>query len=592
MMTGQASVPWLGRRIVRLMLVVASVAVVHGYSVTAGLWLDDHLHFQQLREAQWSYQDLVNASTLDPTSTDRIRFWGTADQSLRFYRPVAFAVMKAEYTLVGWRPGPMHVLSLAWNVAVAMLVGTLATRLLGSARAGTSAAVLFGIFPNNVATVYWIACQTELLVTLFGLLAVLSYGRWSGWFRGAEADVGSKALLVGAMVAYAAAMGCRENGVTLAGVLVAGDLLSGRRWRERIWAWGALAGLAGIYLVLRAAAMGGMALPRPPYVMPLSDPQFTTFVFHKFLYYLAGLFVSLPVLPSGADQGAGNLVLAIGAAVTAVVTIVAVWTSRRIVLLGLIWPVLVLLPLLPVFPSPHHLYLPAVGSTILWTAALAGAWRWIARRREGLQGRSFLPAAMMTLLLVPVAAVSFVSGWVFVFSTAAEDEIVAEVLQHGESLRSGDELFFINLPIGASWVTPAIENGSGGRLRDLKGALLTVADEPQIMTRPSRVIVVDRHTLRLRMDPPGWLEGNIGEIFSQVCEVAWPPTAGQRVAGPIFDVVVEEVDPATRSATGLRFEFKEPIDKPGRHFYFGSPYQMAYPLHFDWSVPGVVTGPK
>jgi len=30
-----------------------------------------------------------------PTSTNRVRFWGTADQSLRFLRPVAFAVMKA-----------------------------------------------------------------------------------------------------------------------------------------------------------------------------------------------------------------------------------------------------------------------------------------------------------------------------------------------------------------------------------------------------------------------------------------------------------------------------------------------------------------
>lgn len=615
----RAPVPWLAQPIVRLLLVVATVAVAHGYSVTSGLWLDDHLHFQQLRQARWNYQDLVDASRLDPPATDRVRFWGTAGQSLRFYRPVAFAVMKAEYTLVGWRPGPMHVLNLAWNVAVAMLVGALATRLLGSALAGTTAAVLFGIFPNNVATVSWIACQTELLVAFFGLLAVLSYGRWSGWFgngkrleaeagaegaagvdrpmpgcggRGAIAAQGPMVLLVFAMLAYAAAMGCRENGLTLAGVMVAGDVLSGRRWRERIWAWAALAVLAGVYLVLRTSAMEGMALPRPPYVMPLSDPGFASFVIHKFLYYLAGLFISLPVVPSGTAHVVGSTVLAIGAATTVAVTATAVRTSRRIVLLGLVWPLLVLLPLLPVFPSPHHLYLPAVGSTILWTAALAGAWRWMARRWPGLQSMPAVPAALTAALLVPVAVVSFGSAWVFVFSTAAEDEIVAEVLAHDESLRSGDELFFINLPISALWVTPAIENGSGGRLHDLKGAVLTVADEPQIMTRPSRVTAVDRHTLRLEMDPPGWLDGQLGQVWVQVCEVPWPPTPGQRIPGPVFDIVLERIDPGTQSVTSLRIEFKEPIDKPGRHFYFGSPYQMAYPLRFDWSVPGAVVGPR
>lgn len=58
----------------------------------------------------------------------------------------------------------------------------------------------------------------------------------------------------------------------------------------------------------------------------------------------------------------------------------------------------------------------------------------------------------------------------------------------------------------------------------------------------------------------------------------------------MFDVTIETVDGRTGGITSLKFTFHEPIDKPGRHFYFGSAYQVAYPLRFRWTPVPAVTG--
>ena len=154
----------------------------YGFGVSSGLWLDDHLHFQQLQKAGWSFRDLLDASRLD-AGVKRVSFWGSAEHHLRFFRPVAFGLMKAEYSLVGWRPGGMHVFNLLWHVAVAYMVGALVAGVLRDQVGGTLAALLFAAFPDHVLSVYWISCQPELMVTFFFLAATLAYGRWAGWFE-------------------------------------------------------------------------------------------------------------------------------------------------------------------------------------------------------------------------------------------------------------------------------------------------------------------------------------------------------------------------------------------------------------------------
>ena len=265
---------------------------------------------------------------------------------------------------------------------------------------------------------------------------------------------------------------------------------------------------------------------------------------------------------------------------------------RWMLLLGLVWVILVFGPVLPVEPSPHHLYLPGVGSTLLLTAVLLGLWRTVKKHWPRLQRSEPWASGIVGGLLLTTSMLACLAfGWLYVFGTASEDQLVSDVLQRGDSLASGDELFFINQPMVAGWPSPAIETASAGRLHDLKAYTLTLADELILMTRPSDVTAPDRYTLQLQAPSPGWMDGATGKVFAELSGTQWPFRLGQVVTGPVFDVTIEQVDARSGGITSLKITFHEPIDKPGRHFYFGSPYQVAYPLHFRWDRTGGVTGP-
>ncbi len=590
------------RPLVRLGLLIAVVAATHGFSVTSGLWLDDHLHFQQLQKASWNFRDLVDASTLDAGVT-RVRFWGSLKHELRFFRPVAFGLMKAEYTLVGWHPGPMHVFSLLWHVAVAFMVGSLVAGLLRDRSAGTVASLLFAAFPDHVVTVYWIACQTELMVTFFVLAATLCYARWAGWFVPAEAPSNerrSMGWLILSLLAFTLAMGCRENALVLPGILVTADLLVGgwRTVRRRIPVYLVLAGMVGLYFLVRRMALSGMALPHRPYLVYPNDPEFVEFASRKVLYYLGGLFLYLPILPGAATTyfAEKTYLLQIGAAFSVVVVLAGLLLWRRwVLLLGLVWVILVMLPTLPVEPSPHHLYLPGVGSALLLSAMLLGLWRRIKGRWGGLQrSEPWASGLVGGAGLILVITGCFMFGWLYVFGTACEKQLVADVLQKGDPLENGDELFFINQPMVAGWPSAAVESGSqsaGRPLQGLKSYTLTLSDEVILMTRPSQVTAPDCFTLRLQAESPGWMNGVSGKVFAELCGTKWPFQTGQVVPGPVFNVTIQQIDAVSGGITDLIFRFHEPIDKPRRHFYFGSPYQVAYPLHFAWDRTAAATGP-
>jgi len=253
--------------------------------------------------------------------------------------------------------------------------------------------------------------------------------------------------------------------------------------------------------------------------------------------------------------------------------------------------VLFLAPVLPVEPAPHHLYLPGVGAGLLLAALLAGVWRAIRRSLRFVQRVEPWASGVVGGVALGITVTGcLMFSWLYVFGTASEDQLVSDVLERGDPLQPGDELFFINQPLVAGWAGPAIETASGGRLHDLKASTLTLADEIVLMTRPSYVTPLDRHNLRLQADPPGEMCGAGGRLFAELSGAEWPFAAGQVVRGSVFDVTIETVDGRTGGITSLKFTFHEPIDKPGRHFYFGSAYQVAYPLRFRWTPVPAVTG--
>ncbi|GMV98225.1 MAG: hypothetical protein AMXMBFR83_25770 [Phycisphaerae bacterium] len=607
-------------------LTAAFVLVGHVWSVPTGLFLDDHAHYANLRGGDWSFRSAVDAARLNIIG-GVMDLWGRPATGLSFFRPIAFWIMRAEYTLVGWRPAGMHVWSLAWHYLCALLVGALAMRCFGRRGWATVAACLTAIHPGHMATVYWIACQTELMTTAFLLIGVLAYARAAGWgcsqgvcrpwlalrqpraviradapppqvapadpgvagFQQAGSVTGRSVggngvrrtgLFIVAIACYGLAMGCRENAVLFPAVCWLGDRLCGTVRRRLRWEHLAMLAVGAGYFALRFHMLGGMALPERPYRVMASDPGFARYVVDKTLYYTLGLLAYVPVVPKAGEAFfADRPAVLYGGAAGAAAMLLLVWRAygfQRAWLWPAAWAGLFIAPVLPVFASSHHLYLPGVGAVLLTTAALAALGGFTRPGGWPLpQWRKAACAALLAALAAGLSLFTWGQGFAFDAGTRLEDMLVKEVISRGPALRDDDHLFFINFPVLAYYAVPAIEAQTGRR--NLHGHVLTFSPDLLRMDAPASVEAVDAHTLRLRA-PAGspYFGGIDGRAMLAVVGHEQDVQAGRPIRAGAFTVT------PTRLADGgieeLVFTFDKPLDSPACHFYFGSPHFLAYPL--------------
>ncbi|HOW19285.1 MAG TPA: hypothetical protein PLC79_09630, partial [Phycisphaerae bacterium] len=381
------------------------------------------------------------------------------------------------------------------------------------------------------------------------------------------------AWLAIALMFYALAMGCREHAIMWPAVALAGDAAfrtpRGRSLRACVLA----ALLAVVYLLARQEALHGFPLPGRPYLMRPGEAGFTRYIADKFVYYMIGLFAYVPVLPiAGTDYfrshpGAFYGTFA-GVAVTALL-IVAGTRIRRPLLLPFVWTGIFLVPLLPVFASMHHLYLPSVGAVCLLAAGLAA-----------LAGPAGGPRRAVAWVLAGVnvavlAGFTWGFGRTYIGATRVEDLVVRDVIENGRPLRDGDHLFFINLPMLAYYAIPAIENATG--LHDLHGHVLTVSPWLLRMEEPAALKRLDDRTIELTA-PPGaeYFGGIAGRTLLAVMGFTDAFRTGDRLSASLFDVEIAEAD--TEGIRRVKFRFREPLDSGRFHFFFGSPVRWAYPV--------------
>ncbi len=594
----------------------ALVGVGHAWSISGGLFLDDHAHYKQLRAGDWSYRSAVAASRLGIVG-DVMDLWSRHEAGLRFYRPVAFWIMRLEYTLVGWRPAGMHVFSLLWHWLCAMLVGAIAWRLIGRRAWAAVAAGLMAVHPGHVVTVYWIACQTELMATAFLLAATLCYARYARWWpreaapdRSRNAPSASWPALAGALLLFAMALGCREHVILWPAVILVGDFALRACRRRRIPAYVAMAVVVVAYLAARHEALGGFPLPGRPYLVRPGDPGFVRYILDKFIYYMIGLFAYVPVLPIGGtdyfSRHPGTFYGTFAGAVAGVGVILAASPRRRWLLLPLAWATMFFVPLLPVFASTHHLYLPGAGMAWLLAAGLATLAGTVrapctaaacaaeprvggeepSRLRVGLDaddrpgpaGRRVVAATLAGLHLIGFAFLCWAFGWAYRASTRVEDIVVRDVLQSQQGprpIRDGDHLFFVNVSMLAYYAVPAIENQTG--LRGLRGHILTFSPWLLRMEKAGTLERVDDRTIVVTA-PPGepYFAGVAGRAVRTIMGFERPFQTDDRLAGPLFNVEVLDADAA--GVRRLRFRFHKSLASPDCHLFFGSPTRWAYPL--------------
>jgi hypothetical protein len=612
-------------------LLVLLTALVYGRSISYGLVLDDYNHRAELREGNWSFRSLVDASHLGGTRR-RVQMWWQQEADLYFFRPLAFAVMRATYLAGGWRAEVMHAASLGWGLVCATLVLMLAWRTFGHLGWALLAAVVFLLHPNNFLAPRWIACQNEQMATAFTLAALLAYGRYSGWWSPSDGAATSllkrRISLLVAVCCYVAALGCRESAIIVPALFAIGDLIrpstasASSRW-SKVAPYVLFAAIAVGYLVLRRHMLGPVTIPARPYAWPPGEPGFVGFAIDKFVYYILGLWAYLPIVGfAGQEQmhGQPGIFYGLFAAIVAGWMLV-LWRLRpgRMVWLWLGLAILPLGPVLPVFASAHHLYLASAGMAVATVMVLRAAMRWTIsagrdsreseecgkgfpheqaegkgfphehERRTGAlvrQKRSRLQrwARPMLVALVPLHLLVFV-GMQFALDTgvaglaAACQLPIRQTVRFAPPLRPDDKLFFINLPMLAFNCVPAIEEGRG--VAPLHGYVLTFAPKFLSMDTPGVVEQTGPRQLRVRLDEPGYFSGLIGRSILQGIDRNEPFRPGETFTTPEFTV---EVNRATKEGVQeFTFTFARPLNDPTYHFFLASPVLDACPLRFEWS---------
>jgi hypothetical protein len=577
--------------------------LVHGISLRGGLFMDDWAHIRQLREAGWNLRDLVAACRLELVG-GVAEMWFMPDCTLRFFRPVAFAVMKLTYMLSGWSPLVMHAASIGWHLVVCLLLLKLLERLGARRIDAWIVTALFAVHPGHVVTVQWIAVQTELIVTVCLLLATLAFARFRGWPAAGEASAaptdaaavpprGDGPWLYGglACVFYLLALGCRENAIMFPFVMAVMEPVVGRRGRKRAFALYVLLCVVALgYLAVRWHYLGGVQVPPRPYIYPPSDPGFVRFIFDKLCYYLLGEFLIVPNVPIGGLPYFRTMPIVFYGLSAALLGLLAWnvvgWLRRAPGALGSAWLVFFLLPLLPAFSSPHHLYLPGIGAAIITWFVL----RTLTQPRPAGQPqtrpfnrREVVYATMAVGLTAFTAASAFVPVLAIDTGQRVEDTITDEVAAAPSGLKDGDTLYVVNLPIIAHYLKLMVEERTG--LRDLRVVPLTWA--PRVLglfgTRGrAEYEWQDAKTLDIRIAHERWFADVFGTLADEALRRDIPVSREKPVEfrdrNGELDFVVKLLEGDDTGITALRFEFTKPPIRPGSHIFWGSNIRWAYEL--------------
>ena len=558
------------------------IAALHGRALAYGLFMDDYAHYQQLRDCGWSLGELTRACHLELTG-GIIELWWMPECTLRFFRPVAFGLMKLTYTLSDWSPVAMHVASLVWHLAACTLLMLLIRRLGAPRRLAWVVAGLFAISPAHVATVQWIASQTELIVTTLLLGALLCWAEFRRWPSGpVDADPDPRPRQrwgwgLACALLFVAALGCRENAIVFPFVVLAVEpLMRQRRSRATIVLFAVFGLAVGTYLALRTHYLGGAALPPRPYVVPPTDPDFFRYILDKICYYLLGEFLLVPCVPIGGLAYFRERPLVFyGLALLVGAILMALFARNRRTAVGVLAPVCLLgfmVPVLPAFESPHHLYLPGVGWALFAALLLQEIGGFTRPRKPVPERRRALAGIIAVGSALVFAVTTHFCSMAFDTAQAVEDRVVEEIATAPQPVTDGDTLYIANLPVIAHYVRLALEQRIG--VRDLRVVALSWSPRLLGVATPSELIRVDERTIELRTAEEHYFPGAFGLLIEQAAGGRSPLAARQPLRYGSF--VVEPLAGDSEGISTLRFTFDHPLAQTGIHLFWGSQTRWAY----------------
>jgi hypothetical protein len=372
-------------RFAGLLLVVAILP--HAPFLAGGCMTDDFVHLAQLQD-----HPSLAAILAGP---DRAGF----------FRPAVHTSLLLNAAIAGYDCGTAYrVVNLLLHALAVLLGAAVATRVLGSARAGLLTALMFSLAPKaTTITVFWISARGDLLMSVFVFLGVLAWMRW--------AQEGSSAIVAMVGVCYTLALLSKEAAVLMPGLLLL--LPAIRPWRQRVAAAAAISLGLAIVAFLQSRAQAVLAAFEPPeFALSLSPVRWI----RNFWSYLtravpvAALFVAASAVAARSGP--------------ALATAARSSDMLRVYVLGAAWFAAFIAPALPLpLRSELRLYLPAFGLALIGGALVDR----LLDQRRAVRGAVVAVAA---LLAVYQAARSFEAGRDVRFSRSFVEALAASRALH------------------------------------------------------------------------------------------------------------------------------------------------------------------
>ncbi|SNB46649.1 tetratricopeptide repeat protein [Geobacter sp. DSM 9736] len=310
-----------------------------------------------------------------------------------YYRPLLTLSLALDHRLWGVNPAGFHLVNVLLHLGATLIVFFIARRLWQNTGAATLGALLFGVHPVQAEAVSWITARGDIICAMFMLGAFRAYL--------AYAEKRSTIALGGSLLLCFAALLTKEMGITLPLLvfLYAFFVLKERGGRLLPLLLYVLP--VGIYMALRFSFLTELssgAVP-PAWRVYTSAGLVARYMANVLLPFDLRVFYDLPV-----QKIAGSMSVLVPMAVVAaaVAAVGFAWHRRPRAAFGLVWFLLVLLPVSGLIaiiqPAPmadRYLYLPMAGIAFAVTAGVS---------ELGERNRRYLQWAAALILLLAAGA--------------------------------------------------------------------------------------------------------------------------------------------------------------------------------------------
>jgi len=151
------------------------------YAILAGVTLVTYWPVRNYDFVNYDDPEYVsrNRQVQSGLTLENIR-WAFTTTDLRNWHPLTWLSLMLDCQLFGCRPGPFHIVNVAFHMANTLLLFLVFARMTGRMWPSAFVAAAFALHPLHVESVAWIAERKDVLSTLCWLLTMWAYVHYAG----------------------------------------------------------------------------------------------------------------------------------------------------------------------------------------------------------------------------------------------------------------------------------------------------------------------------------------------------------------------------------------------------------------------------